>query len=159
MQIEAKKVVTLEYTLKNDEGTVIDTATAAAPLEYLHGASNIVTGLETALLGKSEGDTIDVAVPKEQGYGERNEALVRNIAIRKLPDRKAEIGKRFRVDTDSGPLIFTVLSVSGDYAKVDGNHPLSGMNLHFTAKGIGVRDATEEEVAHGHVHDAHGHGH
>ena len=159
MQIGPKKVVTLEYTLKDDAGTVIDTADSGAPLEYLHGASNIVVGLERALDGKSAGDEVDVSVPMDEAYGPRHEALVRNIAVRKLPDRKAQVGMRFRVDTEDGPMIFSVMAVRGDYATVDGNHPLAGVNLNFKAKVLSVRDATDEELEHGHAHGAHGHQH
>jgi FKBP-type peptidyl-prolyl cis-trans isomerase SlyD len=160
VDIASNKVVTLEYELKDDQGAVIDRADSSAPLTYLHGAHNLVPGLESALDGKSVGETIEVTVPTDQGYGERSDALVRNIAVRKLPKGKGQVGMRFRVDTEGGPMVFSVTALKGDYATVDANHPLAGMTLHFKVSVLAVRDATEEEVAHGHAHDAHGgHGH
>lgn len=159
VKVEAKKVVSIEYTLKNDQGVVIDTSRGRAPLDYLHGANNIVTGLENALQDKAVGDEVEVSVPPDQGYGVRNEALVRNVPTRKLPDGKAQVGMRVRADTERGPVMLTVLSVRGDYATMDGNHPLAGMTLHFSTKVVAIRDASEEELTHGHVHGPHGHDH
>ena len=161
MQIKAQKVVSIEYTLKDAEGQVLDTSEGRQPLAYLHGAGNIVVGLEKALEGKSEGDAIEVQVSPEEGYGVREEAAIRNVATRKLsPDKKKVIpGQRFRMMTPNGPLLVTVLSVQGDYAKVDTNHPLAGVTLNFSVKVVEVRDPTEEELSHGHVHGPGGHHH
>ena len=159
MQIGQDKVVTIAYTLKDDAGQVIDTSEGGEPLAYLHGAQNIVPGLEKALEGKSAGDSLTVSLSPEEGYGRRDAALVQNIPVRKLPEKKVQPGMQFRVMTDAGPRILTVLSVSGDYAKVDANHPLVDKTLHFDVKVVDVRDATEEEKTHGHVHGPHGHDH
>lgn len=159
MQITAQKVVTIEYTLKDDAGEVLDTSDGRKPLSYLHGAGNIVPGLEKALDGKAEGESIDVTVPPEEAYGQRDEELVMNLPVRKLPDKNPKPGARYRVQTPDGPRILEVKSVSGDYATVDANHPLAGMTLHFAIKIVGVRDATDEERQHGHVHDPDDHHH
>jgi FKBP-type peptidyl-prolyl cis-trans isomerase SlyD len=159
VQIAAKKVVAIEYTLKNDAGQVIDSSAGREPLAYLQGAGNIVPGLERALEGKEKGDSIEVVVPPAEGYGERDDRLIQNIAIRKLPDRKAEVGMRIRVQTQQGPRILTVKAVRGDYATVDANHPLASITLHFSVKVMDIRDATDEELAHGHVHGERGHAH
>lgn len=159
MQIGQDKVVTIAYTLKDDAGQVIDTSEGGEPLAYLHGAQNIVPGLEKALEGKSVGDSFNVSVSPEEGYGRRDDSLVQNIPLRKLPEKKVQPGMRFRVMTDVGPRILTVISVSGDYAKVDANHPLADKTLHFDIKVVDVRDATDEEKTHGHVHGPHGHDH
>ena len=103
MQIGQDKVVTIAYTLKDDAGQVIDTSEGGEPLAYLHGAQNIVPGLEKALEGKSVGDSFTVSVSPEEGYGRRDDALVQNIPLRKLPEKKVQPGMRFRVMTDVGP--------------------------------------------------------
>jgi FKBP-type peptidyl-prolyl cis-trans isomerase SlyD len=158
VQIAAQKVVSIEYTLTSDTGEVIDTSQGRAPLAYLHGAGNIVPGLEKALDGKVAGDSLEVSVPPEEGYGVRDDRLVQNVPVRKLPQGKAQVGQRLRADTEHGPRILTVVAVKGDYAKVDANHPLASKTLHFKVKVVEVRDATAQELEHGHVH-AHGHDH
>ena len=159
MQIDAQKVVSIEYTLRDDQGQVIDSSEGKKPLAYLHGANNIVPGLEKALTGKSPGDTVEVTLTPEEGYGQYDARLIQNVAIRKLPQRKAAPGMRFRLDTADGPRAFTVTSVKGDYAKLDGNHPLAGQTLNFKVKVVDVREPTEEETAHGHVPGEGGHEH
>ncbi len=158
MEME-KKVISIEYTLKDDKGEVLDTSEGKEPLTYIQGTGTIIPGLEKALDGKHVNDTLDVSLKPEDAYGQRDEGLVQNLAIRKLPDKKAEVGMRYRVQTPNGPQFLLVKSVSGDYAIVDGNHPLAGMTLHFSVKVVGIRDATKEELEHGHVHGAGGHKH
>jgi FKBP-type peptidyl-prolyl cis-trans isomerase SlyD len=157
MQIEAKKAVTIEYTLKDDAGTVLDTSEGRAPLTYLHGADAIVPGLEKALTGKGAGDTLAVTLTPDQGYGARDERLVRNVPVRKLREPKAQVGQRVPADVDGRPRLVLVTALRGDYASIDANHPLAGMTLHFAVTVVGVREATAEELAHGHVHGPGGH--
>lgn len=152
MQIGAQKVVTISYTLKGDDGEVIDTSVGADPLVYIQGVGSLVPGLEKALEGKAAGDHLAVSVPPAEGYGERDESLIRKIPVRKLPDGRATAGARVRVQTDHGPMTLLVTAVQGDYASVDPNHPLCGKTLHFEVDVVGVREATTEELAHGHVH-------
>lgn len=159
MRVAANKAVSIEYTLRDTEGKVLDSSQGRAPLTYLHGAGNIVPGLERALEGKAEDESVEVSVPPEQGYGLRDERLVRNLPMRRLPNGKAEVGMRFQVKTEHGPQVLTVRAVRGDYAQVDANHPLADVTLCFSVKVVAVRDATEEELAHGHVHGPHGHEH
>jgi FKBP-type peptidyl-prolyl cis-trans isomerase SlyD len=159
VEIDAQKVVSIEYTLRDDKDQVIDSSEGKKPLAYLHGGGNIVPGLEKALTGKAAGDTIEVTLTPDEGYGQYDARLIQNVAVRKLPQRKAAVGMRFRLDTSDGPRAFTVISVKGDYAKLDGNHPLAGQTLHFKVKVVDVRDPTEEEIAHGHVHGEGGHEH
>jgi FKBP-type peptidyl-prolyl cis-trans isomerase SlyD len=156
--IEARKVVSIEYVLTDDAGKVLDSSRGREPLSYLHGAGNIVPGLEKALEGKAEGETIEVSVPPEEGYGMRDERLIQNVAIRKLPDKKAEVGMQMRAQTEHGVRVLTVTAVRGD-ATVDANHPLAGQTLHFKVTVKATREPTEEELAHGHVHGPHGHDH
>ena len=159
VQVAPQKVIAIEYTLTDDAGRVLDTSEGRRPLEYLHGAGNIVPGLENALAGQDVGSSIAVSVSPEQGYGVYDERLRQNIAIRKLPERKAKVGMAFRLQAPDGPRNFTVTAVRGDYAMLDGNHPLAGQTLHFKVKVVAVREPTAEELAHGHVHGEGGHGH
>ncbi len=159
MPVSAQHVVSIEYTLSDDEGQTIDTSDGREPLSYLHGAGNIVAGLEKALEGQEVGATVEVSVAPEEGYGPVEPGLVRNVPLRKLPDGRAQAGQRLRLDTTAGARVFTVVSVKGDYARLDGNHPLAGKTLHFKVKVVGVRQPTAEELEHGHVHGPGGHGH
>ncbi|HKU37829.1 MAG TPA: peptidylprolyl isomerase [Polyangiales bacterium] len=160
MPIRAQQVVSIEYTLKDDEGRTLDTSEGRPPLAYMHGAGNIVAGLEKALDGKDVGDVLDVKVSPEEGYGTYVSGLVRNIPVRKLPDGRGQVGMRFHLrGAEGGPRVFTVTQIKGDYARVDGNHPLAGKTLHFHVKVVDVRDPSAEELAHGHVHGPGGHDH
>jgi FKBP-type peptidyl-prolyl cis-trans isomerase SlyD len=152
MQIGAQKVVSIAYTLKDDAGAVVDTSVGRDPLVYIHGIGSLVPGLEKALEGKGVGEHVAVSVGPDEGYGVRDEALIRKIPVRKLPNGKAQVGSRVRVQTDTGPLMLAITAVAGDYATVDPNHPLAGKTLHFEVDVMAVRDATAEELTHGHVH-------
>jgi FKBP-type peptidyl-prolyl cis-trans isomerase SlyD len=161
VKAEAQKVVSIEYTLTDEDGTVLDTSEGRAPLAYLHGAKNIVAGLEKAIDGKSAGDTVEVVVSPAEGYGDYDANAIRNVPVRKLPEKRPEAGMILQVTTPEGPRHVTVQSVRGDYAKIDFNHPLAGKNLHFKVTVKEIRDATAEEIDHGHAHSkgsAHDHG-
>jgi FKBP-type peptidyl-prolyl cis-trans isomerase SlyD len=159
VQIQEKSVVSIEYTLKNEEGEVLDTSDKGGPLVYIHGIGSLVPGLEKALDGKSPGDSLEVAITPADGYGTRDEGLLRKIPIRKLRDKNPQPGKRYVAMLDEGQQMVLVTGVSGDYASIDANHPLAGMTLHFAVKVVEVRAATEEELTHGHVHGQGGHHH
>jgi FKBP-type peptidyl-prolyl cis-trans isomerase SlyD len=152
MQVAEKKAVTIKYTLRDEEGAVLDSTDGRDPLTYLHGAGNLVPGVEEALEGKSPGDEIKVVVPPEKGYGEREEENVRNVPVRKLPPGKIQPGAQVQLNTTHGPVLALVKAIKGDYATIDLNHPLAGKTLRFELEVVEVRDATEEEMAHGHVH-------
>jgi FKBP-type peptidyl-prolyl cis-trans isomerase SlyD len=159
VQIQAKSVVTIEYTLKDDAGEVLDKSEGRGPLVYLHGVGNLVPGLEKALDGKAAGDTLEVTIAPADGYGQRDEKLLRKLPLRKIQDPRPQVGNRYRAQVEDGFGIVLVTAVSGDYASVDANHPLAGMNLHFSVKVVEVREATAEELTHGHVHGKGGHHH
>ncbi len=154
MVIADQKVVSIHYTLTDADGEVIDKSAADGPLSYLHGAGNIVPGLENALSGKSEGDKLSVAVAPDEGYGERNEALVQELS-RNMFEGVDDVqeGMRFQAHSAQGTRVITVTKVEGDRVTVDGNHPLAGQALNFDVEVDSVRDATAEEIAHGHVHE------
>ena len=160
MQISADRVVTIHYTLKDDGGTVLDSSANGEPLAYLQGRGNIVAGLERALEGKQEGNSVAVVVPPAEGYGTRDESLVRRVPKRSLQGAgTVKKGMQFQARTDDGIRLFTVAAVIGDMVTLDGNHPLADQTLHFEVQVVGVREATPEELEHGHVHGAGGHHH
>lgn len=161
MLIAANKAVSIDYTLTNDAGEVIDSSADGAPLVYLHGAGNIISGLEKALEGKQGGDQIQVTIEPQDAYGEYSPELVAtlNRAMFEGVD-ELEVGMQFHASgPDGGMQIVTIRDVEGDDVIVDGNHPLAGQRLNFDVKVVNVRDASEEEVAHGHIHGEGGHHH
>ncbi|NJL24168.1 MAG: peptidylprolyl isomerase [Calothrix sp. SM1_5_4] len=160
MTITAEKVVSIHYTLKDDSGEVLDSSAGADPLVYLHGTSSIIPGLEEALEGRRQGDKFNVKVPPAKAYGERNEKMVQRIPKDQFPDpERLQAGMQFQINSGQGPLVLTVVEVDGSDVTVDGNPPLAGVTLHFDVEVTDVRDATKEELAHGHAHGPGGHHH
>jgi FKBP-type peptidyl-prolyl cis-trans isomerase SlyD len=160
MQISKHKAVAIEYTLTNDSGEVIDTSEGQDPLSYLHGAGNLISGLEQALEGKSAGDALKVTISPEDAYGQRIDELVQIVPRDRFEGAdELEVGMRFHASSDHGETLVTITDVSDDEVTVDGNHPLAGETLHFEVKIVDVRDASEEEVEHGHIHGPGGHDH
>jgi FKBP-type peptidyl-prolyl cis-trans isomerase SlyD len=145
-------VVEIEFTLKDDGGHLLD-ASEGDPLVYLHGADNIVPGLENALSGRTVGEKLDVVVSPEDGYGRRMGAGPQSIDRAGFPDgAELYVGMEFAVETEDGLLPLYVVEVREDSVIVDVNHPLAGATLHFSVEVVGIRDSTEEERAHGHPH-------
>jgi FKBP-type peptidyl-prolyl cis-trans isomerase SlyD len=160
VHIEKNRVVRLDYTLRDEQGTVLDSSGGRASLSYLHGKGNIIPGLEQALAGKSAGDKLDVTVPPEQGYGARDERLVQIVARAKFGEvANLAPGMQVRANGPQGPRIVTVVRVDRDFVTVDANHPLAGRTLHFSLEVAEVRKATHEEITHGHAHGPGGHHH
>ncbi len=160
MQIARNSVATIHYTLRNDKGDVIDSSDGREPLAYLHGHGNIVPGLERALEGKRAGDKLQVKVAAEDGYGTRDERLVQDVPREAFPtDVELQPGMQFHAQSSAGVHTVTVRDVGADSVKIDGNHPLAGEALSFDVTIDGVREATREELAHGHVHGEGGHHH
>ena len=146
MEIAASRVASIHYTLTDDAGQVIDKSPESQPLSYLHGAGNIVPGLENALAGRKVGDSLKVDVKPEQAYGVRNESLVQDVPREAFKNVDAvEPGMQFKAQTAQGPLLVTVVEVDDAQVKIDGNHPLAGRNLHFAVEVADVREASEEE--------------
>ena len=160
MHIEKNRVVTLHYTLRDEQGNVIESSTGRVPLSYLHGKGNIIPGLEQALAGKAAGDKVDVTVAPQEGYGPRDERLVQVIPRNRFSGGDGlAAGMQVRTSGSEGPRLVTVVKVERDFVTVDGNHPLAGRTLHFSVEVEEVRKATHEEVSHGHVHGPGGHHH
>lgn len=160
MPIAQNSVVTIHYTLKDDAGEVIDSSREGDPIAYLHGHGNLVPGLERELEGKSTGDKVNVSVTPEQGYGDYDKQLVQQVPRRALQGiANVRVGMRLQAQTPQGPRAVVITRLVGDMVTIDGNHPLAGKNLNFDVEITDVRDATEEELAHGHVHGEGGHHH
>jgi FKBP-type peptidyl-prolyl cis-trans isomerase SlyD len=158
MQIEKHRVVTLAYTLKDDDDRIIDQSDDGS-FCYLHGASNIIPGLESALTGKVAGDELSVSVPPEEGYGVHDVEKTQAVPREMFPaEEEIVAGMQFHAQGPEGhTLVVTVVKVEDDSITVDGNHPLAGVRLNFDVKVLDVRAATGDEVTHGHVHGPHGH--
>lgn len=153
MLIGPNCVVSMHYELTNSAGEVLDSSAGHEPLTYLHGAQNIIPGLENQLTGRTVGDQLDVVVQPEEGYGTHQPALVQQVPRSAFPDSDAlETGMRFTADSSDGNVSVVITELSDELVTVDGNHPLAGEVLHFAVSITDVRAATEEEVAHGHVH-------
>ncbi|MBB3183142.1 FKBP-type peptidyl-prolyl cis-trans isomerase SlyD [Halomonas fontilapidosi] len=160
MQIAQNSVVAFHYTLTNDSGEVLDSSEGREPLTYLHGAGNIIPGLEKELEGHATGEKLQVKVSPEEGYGDVQPQLVQEVPRDAFQGvENVEPGMQFQAQTQGGPLMVTVTQVDGDTVTVDGNHPLAGQPLNFDVEIAEVREASEEEVEHGHVHGEGGHEH
>ena len=160
MQIAERTVASFHYTLTNDAGDVLDSSDGREPLAYLHGAGNIVPGLEREMAGHVAGDTFSVDVAPEEGYGTYIDELVQ-IVPRQSFDGVDDlaVGMQFQAQTGQGAIAVIVTDIEGDEVTVDGNHPLAGETLHFAVEIADVREASDEEIRHGHVHGAGGHHH
>ncbi|MEM7307603.1 MAG: peptidylprolyl isomerase [Planctomycetota bacterium] len=157
MQIAKHTVASIDYTLSDDAGNVIDSSKDRGPLTYVHGVGGLIPGLEKELDGKATGDSLKVRVEPAEGYGERNDAMVQDVPRAQLPEGvDVQVGMQLQAQTPNGPHIVTVVGVTEDAVKLDGNHPLAGVALNFDVKIVEVRAATAEEIEHGHVHGAGG---
>ena len=159
--IAAGRVAIIQYVLRDDAGEQIDASTPEDPLPYLHGAQNIVPGLEQALEGKSPGDKISAKIAPEDGYGVRHGPGPRPIPRSAFPDdAPLRPGVQFFAQDEQGQeLPLWITDVGDETVHVDVNHPLAGMTLHFEVEVVAVRAATEDEVDHGHPHGVDGQGH
>ena len=160
MNISENCVAAFHYTLTDSSGKVLDSSEGQEPLAYLHGAGNIIPGLENALLGKTVGDKLNVSVPASEAYGERDESMIQELPSNMFSGiDNIEVGMEFHAETEHGLQVVTVTKVEGDQVTIDGNHPLAGVDLNFDVEITEVRAASEEELDHGHVHGAGGHHH
>lgn len=159
--IEAGKVVSFHYTLTDDSGKVLDTSDGQKPMDYLHGAENIVPGLEREMEGHAVGDKLEAVVDPENGYGRRIPTDPQPIPRDAFPeDVQLRAGMQFAAEGPDGDLIpLWIAKVEEQQVYVDPNHPLAGVTLHFAVEITGIRDATDEEQNHGHPHGPEGHEH
>ena len=153
MTIAPKKAVCFHYTLSNSGGEQIESSRDKEAMAYLHGAGNIIPGSEKAMEGKSAGDEFEVTIPPADAYGERSENSIQRIASKYIKDaRKLKPGMNVQLQTKQGPAQVRVIKVGRFNVDVDTSHPLAGEILTFDVEITEVRDATEEELQHGHVH-------
>ncbi len=152
MHVTKETVVGIQYTLKDDQGKVLDSSSDRGPMEYLHGASNIIPGLESGLEGLTTGDSKIVVVDPVNAYGEYNDKLIQRVPIERFGENKVEIGMRFHAETNLGMRVLVIRHVDDKEAVLDGNHELAGKTLTFDVKVVSVRAAELTELAHGHPH-------
>ncbi|HDZ09421.1 FKBP-type peptidyl-prolyl cis-trans isomerase [Pseudohongiella sp.] len=154
LMIGKNAVVSINYTLTNDAGEVMDTSEGREPLTYLHGANNLIPGLEKEMEGKASGQSFKVTIPPAEAYGESNPELVQTLSKEMFKGvDKVEPGMGFTAQGPQGEQHIVVTAVDGDQVTIDANHPMAGKTLHFAVEIVNVRDASEEEIEHGHVHD------
>jgi FKBP-type peptidyl-prolyl cis-trans isomerase SlyD len=156
MQISKHKVASIHYTLTNNEGVILDSSQGRDPLHYLHGAGNLIIGMEEGLEGKIKGDKLNLKIAPEKGYGKRDFQLVQEVPRSAFGSAYVQVGMQFQ--TNRGEVV-TVTQVATDKVTVDANHPLAGVELNFAVEVMDVRDASNEEITHGHVHGPGGHHH
>ncbi len=156
MQITKETVASIHYTLKDNEGNVLDSSAGREPLQYLHGAGNLIIGMEEGLEGKKTGDKMKLKIAPAKGYGEKDDTLVQQVPRSAFGSQKVEKGMQFQ--TNQGQVV-TVTHVGLEAVTVDANHPLAGVELNFDVEVMSVRAATADEISHGHVHGPGGHHH
>ncbi len=160
MKVAENAVVVIDYTLTDNEGEVIDSSEGAGPLAYLQGMGNIIPGLEAALLGKEAGDEVKASIEPKDAYGDRIEDMKQEVPKELFGGiDNIELGMQFESESDDGPVMVTVVELGEEMITVDGNHPLAGIHLNFDVKIREVREASKEELEHGHVHGEGGHHH
>ncbi len=154
MKIESDKVVSIDYTLKDDQGSVIDTSNERGPLSFIYGSGSIIPGLETELEGREKGDSFSVTVEPKDGYGEYDDSMMFEVGKDQFQDSsQIEEGMQVQAQNNQGQVqILTVKSIGDEKVTLDANHPLAGQKLFFDVSVTDVRDATKEELDHGHVH-------
>lgn len=161
MNIADNHVVSIHYTLTDDDGETLDSSAGGEPLLYLHGAQNIIPGLESALAGKVVGEQMEVTIQPEEGYGVVDDELVQLVprdAFEGIDE--IEAGMQFEARGPEGEAqLVVVQDVNDEGVVIDGNHPLAGEVLHFDVTVEDIRDATEDEITHGHAHAPGGHEH
>jgi len=145
--------VTIEYTLRDDDGNVLDTSRGRSPMVYLHGHGNLIPGLERELAGQAAGAQLNVSIDPVDAYGEHDPDKVQQVPRAAFVGIDSiEAGMQFQADGPGGRTVVTVSAIEDDTVIVDGNHPLAGKTLHFEVEIEALRAATEEEIAHGHIH-------
>lgn len=159
MKIEKDKVAQIDYTLTNTSGEVLDKSDGQ-PLAYLHGHHNLINGLEAELEGKAAGDKFTVTVAAADAYGEVEDFMIQQVPSDLFQGvEQLEVGMRFEAQSDQGMQSVEITAIDGEMVTVDANHPLAGQDLTFEVNVLSVRDATEEELDHGHAHGDGGHHH
>jgi FKBP-type peptidyl-prolyl cis-trans isomerase SlyD len=156
MHISQNKVASIHYTLTDNDGKVLDSSAGREPLNYIHGAGNLIPGMEEGMEGKIKGDKFNLKVSPEKGYGVKSDKLMQQVPRSAFGAQPIEIGMQFQ--TNNGQVV-TITKIGLDSITIDGNHPLAGVELNFAVEVLEVRNATPDEISHGHVHGPGGHHH
>ncbi len=160
MKVGNAMVVEFDYSVKTEDGEFSDTSEGNHPMVYLHGCGNTIEGLEDALEGLTEGDSFEVSIPAKKAYGEIDKRLIKTIDRSQFPENAViEIGSIFTNKGADGHTQFRVSNIVDDKITIDSNHHLAGKTLLFTGKIISIREGTQVELTHGHVHGPGGHHH
>jgi len=164
MQIAKNHVVTFHYYLKNEQGEELETSRSGEPMAYLHGHGNIIAGLESGMAGRAVDDVFSITVKPADAYGERRENAVQRVPVKHLLQEKKgrmklKPGMVVSINTEDGPRQVVVVKAGKFNVDVDNNHPLAGKTLTFDVEIISIREATADEIAHGHAHGVGGHQH
>jgi len=160
MQIGKNKVVSIHYTLRDNDGNILDSSDGGSPLTYIQGIGNLIPGMEDGLEGKKKGEKIDIQVSPEKGYGLRDDKMIQKVPRTAFGSQEIKEGMQFQAQSgQGGTQVVTVTEVGLDSITVDGNHPLAGVELNFAVEVVDIREATTEELEHGHVHGPGGHHH
>ncbi len=153
LTVANNRVISIDYVLTDSQGQIIDSSKEAGPLDYIHGTGHLIPGLEKALEGKAAGENIKVTIQPKDGYGEIRQEMIQSIPRTQFDSEgQIEVGMQFMAHTDDGRIILRVVKVEGDQVVVDGNHPLAGVVLHFNVDVKNIREASPEELRHGHIH-------
>lgn len=156
MTVARNRVVSIEYTLTGEDGSVLDTSRGDEPISYVHGSGTLVEALEEIMEGKGPSDTIKLTLPPEKAYGVRDDSIIFTLPRAQFgPGDEPEIGMQIMLQGDGDGRMVTVVAKDENEVTVDGNHPLAGLTLTFDVEIVDVREATAEEIEHGHVHDGH----
>ena len=155
----AKQVISFHYTLKDKDGKLIETSKDKEPLSFLEGSGNIIPDLESVILLLNAGESKEVNIPHERAYGIYNQSLIYKLPKEKFPSKEVKVGDVFQIGSKDSIQLVTVVEISNNEVILDANHPLAGVDLSFLVEMITKRDATADELAHGHVHGEGGHHH
>lgn len=156
MQITKNTVAAIHYTLTDNQGNILDSSSGREPLHYIQGIGNLILGMEEGLEGKKKGDKFQIKVSPEKGYGVKDPAMMQKVPVAAFGGEKVQPGMKFQ--TNQGQVV-TVTEVTPETVTVDANHELAGVELNFDVEVMEVRNATSEELSHGHVHGPGGHHH
>ena len=160
MKVVYNKLVQMHYKLTDDNNTILDSSEGREPLSFIQGIGNIIIGLEKQLNGKEAGDKLNAVVNPAEGYGERDDKLEQIVPKSGFQgDEEMKVGMQVQIGTEQGNAIASVTKIEGENVTLDMNHPLAGVTLHFDVEVVSVREATKEELEHGHVHGPGGHHH
>ena len=160
MKIAKHSVVSIDYTLTDSRGEVLDRSSKGKPMQYIQGLGHLIPGLEKALEGRTAGEKLQAQIPHAEAYGPRDESLRQILPKENFGDiTNLKIGMEMEAESDEGVRVITVVGIDGENITIDGNHPLAGMDLTFDVAVLEVRMATQDELGHGHVHGPGGHHH